>query len=153
MATEKPYGDDDHIGSDTSGGSVDSDAGASGSSPGAFQLSHNAMIAIIIVVVVVAVMGISSAGLFYMAKKREWKIRENLRRSAKRVVTALTPRRSEFPRSVKDSGRSSRNRIRLDDVPPTPRLPADLEKGYKSSIRQSPERPSKGIKKWTHARK
>jgi hypothetical protein len=42
------------------------------------------------------------------------------------VVTVLTPRRSEFPKSVKE-GRS-----RLDDVPPTPRIKPeylDLEKG------------------------
>jgi hypothetical protein len=40
----------------------------------------------------------------------------------------LTPRRSEFPKSVKQSGRRSR----LDDVPPTPRIRPeylDLEKG------------------------
>jgi hypothetical protein len=40
----------------------------------------------------------------------------------------LTPRRSEFPKSVKESG----GRSRLDDVPPTPRIRPeylDLEKG------------------------
>ncbi len=67
--------------------------------------------------------------LFYLAKKREWKVRESIRRSARRVVTALTPRRSEFPRSLKDNRSDSRGRVRLDDVPPTPRLPQDLEKG------------------------
>lgn len=85
---------------------------------------------------------VASAVLFYLAKKKEWKVRESIRRSAKKVVTALTPRRSEFPRSVKESGRSSRGRVRLDDVPPTPRLrPEDLEKGIavKPSVRQSPE--------------
>lgn len=46
------------------------------------------------------------------------------------MVNALTPRRSEFPKSVKEGGSSSaRGRVRLGDVPPTPRLPADLEKG------------------------
>ena len=68
--------------------------------------------------------------MFFVAKKREWKVRESLRRSARRVVTALTPRRSEFPKSVKESqGRASRSRGRGDDVPPTPRLPIDIEKG------------------------
>lgn len=94
---------------------------------------------------------VSTAVLFYLAKKKEWKIRESIRRSARKVVTALTPRRSEFPKSVKESsGRSSRGRVRLDDVPPTPRLrPEDLEKGLgKASIRQSPE--GRGAKsKWT----
>lgn len=66
--------------------------------------------------------------LFYVAKKREWTVKETLRRSAKKVVTALTPRRTEFPKSVKESIGSSR----LDDVPPTPSIKPqylDLEKG------------------------
>jgi hypothetical protein len=47
------------------------------------------------------------------------------------VVTALTPRRSEFPKSVKESDGGSRRRgAKYDDIPPTPRLkPDDLEKG------------------------
>ncbi|KAI1815919.1 hypothetical protein GGS20DRAFT_293916 [Poronia punctata] len=123
-------------------GGVDDNAGAAGSSPGAVQLSHGALIAIIVVVAVVVVGGISTAVLFFLAKKREWKVREKVRRSARKVVTALTPRRSEFPKSVKQSsGRSSRGRVRLDDVPPTPRLrPEDVEKGLaKPNVRQSPE--------------
>jgi hypothetical protein len=43
----------------------------------------------------------------------------------------LTPRRSEFPKSVKESGGGGR-RTRFDDVPPTPRIKPeylDLEKG------------------------
>jgi len=67
--------------------------------------------------------------LFYLAKKREWKVRETIRRSARKVVTALTPRRTEFPKSVKEGSGRSKGRMRLDDVPPTPRLPEDLEKG------------------------
>ena len=44
------------------------------------------------------------------------------------MVTALTPRRSEFPKSVKEGG----SRAKFDDVPPTPRIKTeylDLEKG------------------------
>ncbi|KAH6647484.1 hypothetical protein BKA67DRAFT_662271 [Truncatella angustata] len=144
LATQDPYtgGQDSSVGSANSGGSVDNEAGAAGSTSGAVELSHGALVAIIVVVVVVALGGIASAVLFYLAKKKEWKIKESIRRSARKVVTALTPRRSEFPRSVKESGRSSRGRVRLDDVPPTPRLrPEDVEKGLavKPSIRQSPE--------------
>jgi hypothetical protein len=75
---------------------------------------------------------VASSILFYVAKKREWKIRETMRRSARKVVTALTPRRSEFPKSVKESspsGSKTRARSRQEDVPPTPGLPEDLEKG------------------------
>lgn len=73
-----------------------------------------------------------------MAKKREWKIRETIRKSARKVVTALTPRRSEFPNSVKDGpGRGRAGRARIDDeVPPTPRLkPEDLEKGHAAKVK------------------
>ncbi|KAK6845814.1 hypothetical protein PG990_007732 [Apiospora arundinis] len=143
LATESPATIYD--GSSSSPGSGTAE-GASGSSPGAVEISHGGMVAIIVVVSVVAVLGISMAILFYVAKKREWKIRETLRRSARKVVTALTPRRSEFPKSVKDpSGRTSRGRVRLDDVPPTPRLrPEDIEKGYAKPVtRQSPEGRSK----------
>jgi hypothetical protein len=86
--------------------------------------------------------------LFYFAKKREWTVRETLRRSAKKVVTALTPRRSEFPDSVKDSDSSislkssKRSRARMDnDVPPTPRLrPEDVEKGLAQAEARSKTR-------------
>ncbi|KAI6377750.1 hypothetical protein MCOR25_002473 [Pyricularia grisea] len=105
-------------------------AGAAGSSEGGVQLSSSALIAIIVVVSIVAVGGIASSVLFYLAKKREWKIRETIRRSARKVVTALTPRRTEFPKHVKESRSRGDGRVRLDDVPPTPRLrPGDLEKG------------------------
>jgi hypothetical protein len=115
-------------GQDRGGGAVDSDAGAAGPSTGGMVLSQGAMVAIIVVVVVVALFGTASSVLFFVAKKREWTMKETLRRSARKVVTALTPRRSEFPRSVKESG----GRSRLDDVPPTPRIRPeylDLEKG------------------------
>ncbi|KAF3761744.1 hypothetical protein M406DRAFT_243757, partial [Cryphonectria parasitica EP155] len=106
-------------------------AGAGSSSDATFKLSEGGMIAIIVVVVLVSLMGIGTGTLFYLAKKREWKVRETIRRSAKKVVTALTPRRSEFPKSVKDGpAKSRRGHARIDDVPPTPRLrPEDIEKG------------------------
>ncbi|KAK4150877.1 hypothetical protein C8A00DRAFT_36492 [Chaetomidium leptoderma] len=116
------YGDDSTI-----DGNI---AGAAGTSTGGLVLSRGALIAIIVVVVVVALFGIASSILFFIAKKREWTVKETLRRSARKVVTALTPRRSEFPKSVKES--TSGGRSRLDDVPPTPRIKPeylDLEKG------------------------
>ncbi|KAL6892838.1 hypothetical protein HDV57DRAFT_200560 [Trichoderma longibrachiatum] len=123
------------------------DAGAAGdSSANSITLSTGALVAIIIVVVVVILIGISTATLFFIAKKREWTIKETMRRSAKKVAIALTPRRSEFPRSVKGSTRSNRRgRTKLDDVPPTPRLrPEDVEKGLarseSKSIDQKPDR-------------
>ncbi|KAM3509572.1 hypothetical protein MY11210_006262 [Beauveria gryllotalpidicola] len=80
------------------------EAGAAGdSSKNSITLSTGGMIAIIIVVVVVVIIGVSTASLFFIAKKREWKVRETLRRSARKVATVLTPRRSQFPDSVKCS--------------------------------------------------
>jgi hypothetical protein len=73
---------------------------------------------------------VATSILFFVAKKREWTVKETLRRSARKVVTALTPRRSEFPKSVKES--RGGKRARFDDVPPTPRIKTeylDLEKG------------------------
>jgi hypothetical protein len=167
LATEQPYTGND---GDANSGAVDVNAGAAGTSTAAAGISQTAMIAIIVVVSVVGVLGstsrtilvlrnagnpppcshvsnqalVSMAVLFYLTKKREWKLREKMRRSARKVVTALTPRRSEFPRSVKEgSGRSGRGRVRLDDVPPTPRLrPEDLEKGLAKSETNSTSRPS-----------
>lgn len=51
-------------------------------------------------------------------------------------MTALTPRRTEFPSSVKDGPMRSRaGRSRIDEVPPTPRLkPEDLEKGFAAKV-------------------
>ncbi|PTD05155.1 hypothetical protein FCULG_00002135, partial [Fusarium culmorum] len=96
------------------------DAGAAGDSSGnSVSISQGGMIAIVIVVVVVSLVGISTAALFFIAKKREWTMRETLRKSARKVVTALTPRRTEFPSSVKDGPiPTHRNRTRIDDDVP-----------------------------------
>ncbi|KAF4978670.1 hypothetical protein FZEAL_4988 [Fusarium zealandicum] len=124
LASEKPY---DDSAPKVSG----DDIGASGDSSGnSVSISQGGMIAIIVVVVVVSLLGITTAVLFFIAKRREWTVKETLRKSARKVVTALTPRRAEFPSSVKGSS-SHRTRTRIDDdVPPTPRIrPEDLEKG------------------------
>jgi hypothetical protein len=87
--------------------------------------------------------------LFYLAKKRSWEVRETVRRSARRVVTALTPRRSEFPSSVKQGKRSSKNMSRIDDVPPTPKIKGfDLEKGNMKTKTFEMKEPPKPSSKW-----
>lgn len=139
LATEQPCTTDcgDGAGTANSAGTVNSDAGAGGgSTDNTFALSEGGLIAIIVIVVLVAILGIGTASLFYVAKKREWRVRETLRRSARKVVTALTPRRTEFPSSVRDGPRRSKSgRTRLDDIPPTPRLrPEDVEKGLAAKV-------------------
>ncbi|CAH0052868.1 unnamed protein product [Clonostachys solani] len=125
-----------------------SDAGAAGSSSSSGPvLSTGGMIAIIVVIVIVAILGATMATLFFIAKRREWTMKETLRRSARRVKTALTPRRTEFPDYVKNGPISShRARARLADVPPTPRLrPEDIEKAMaKSEVKsKGPRWPGK----------
>jgi hypothetical protein len=66
--------------------------------------------------------------LFYLAKKRDWQIRESIRKSARRVATALTPRRSTFPKDIQKK-KPSRGLTRIDEVPNTPRTKStDVEK-------------------------
>lgn len=58
LATDGTYTEGDSgPGSISSGGNIDDAAGASGSSPGAIQISHGAIVAIIVVVAVVCVLG------------------------------------------------------------------------------------------------
>lgn len=63
-------------------------------------------------------------------------MKETLRRSARKVKTVLTPRRAEFPSSLKDpeDGGPRRGHKRIhDDVPPTPKIRAEfLEKKPKT---------------------
>ncbi|KAH7319770.1 hypothetical protein B0I35DRAFT_478090 [Stachybotrys elegans] len=141
LAGESDLFDGDAGGTTAPGVGVGSDAGASGdSSSNSVNIPTGGLVAIIIVVVAVAILGASTAALFYIAKKREWTIKETIRRSAKKVVTVLTPRRTEFPDYLKDGRPSSRRaRARIaDDVPPTPRLrPEDIEKGLANAEAQS----------------
>ncbi|XMA09371.1 hypothetical protein WAI453_002162 [Rhynchosporium graminicola] len=109
--------------------SGDSTAGAAGADHGSIAISKGGIVAIIVVAVSVCIFGAVSAILFYLAKKRSWQVRESIRRSAKRVATALTPRRSTFPKDV--HSRSSRGLTRIEEVP-TPRRSktADVEKAH-----------------------
>ncbi|EXJ90871.1 hypothetical protein A1O1_03976 [Capronia coronata CBS 617.96] len=93
------------IGSDPDSQSS-TDAGAAGPDTGAVNLSRGATIAIAVVVSVVVVLGTTLTVLYFLAKKRQWKVKEGLRRSARRVgsavkavTTPLTPKRMNFPRS------------------------------------------------------
>ncbi|RFU35151.1 hypothetical protein B7463_g1230, partial [Scytalidium lignicola] len=129
--------------------SVDSDAGASGSDSGGISLSRGGLIAMIVVIVFVVLLGIVSSVLYYLAKKRSWEIRESIRRSARRVATALTPRRSTFPKDV----RRSRGLERIEEVPPTPkRRMQDIEKGNPKIAQfemSEPKKESKWARKFS----
>ncbi|KIN01221.1 hypothetical protein OIDMADRAFT_19166 [Oidiodendron maius Zn] len=125
---------------------VDSDAGAAGPSSGSIQISTGALVAVIVGVVCVVIFGIVTSVLFYLAKKRSWEIRKTIRRSAKKVVTALTPRRSTFPKDINQKRPSRAGMARIDEEPPTPGRSMDLEKGNSKLSSFELQQPPKGSK-------
>ncbi|KAI9702745.1 MAG: hypothetical protein M1836_007959 [Candelina mexicana] len=133
-----------------------SNAGASGTNTGFVGVSSGAQTAIIIVVVLVAVGGIASAILFYLAKKRQWKVRQTIRRSARRLTGTFKP--SSSSRTPQSSSRKQPGLARIPETPQssTPQLaPApkgrsalkvntalsnpisEAEKGEKSKVQMS----------------
>jgi len=86
-------------------------AGASGSSQTAISLNTGDIIAIGIVVGLVVILGIASAILFYLAKKRQWEVRASLRRSARRLTTAV---RARTPMKANFSRRDREGIVRID---------------------------------------
>jgi len=111
-------------------GAGDSEAGASGGSSGGFTLSRGGLIAIIVCISVVVLLGIISSVLFYLAKKRSWEVRKTIRKSARKVADALTPRRSTFPKDVQRPKKGTRGLSRIEEIPNTPKAKTtDIEKG------------------------
>lgn len=110
------------VGNDPTTIQGENDAGASGSGNSFVNISTADEIAIIVVAVVVGVFGskipshypyqgtiltpttVGSAILYYFAKKRQWELREKLRRSARSIKTALTPRATQTTFNRKDRG-------------------------------------------------
>ncbi|KAK2761644.1 hypothetical protein FQN54_001472 [Arachnomyces sp. PD_36] len=95
--------------------SSDSDAaGAEGSSSGSINLKKGDEIAIIVVASLVVVIGVASAILYYLAKKRQWQVRASIRRSARRIAEPFTPRTAKKmthgPPGGARNGESSRRR-------------------------------------------
>ncbi|TQS37267.1 hypothetical protein Golomagni_02268 [Golovinomyces magnicellulatus] len=86
------------VSSSTESMRIDSEAGAAGPDKSSVALSREGVIAISAISACICVFGVISAILFYHAKKRDWQLRENFRKSAKRVAIALTPCRSSFPK-------------------------------------------------------
>ncbi|PLN75031.1 hypothetical protein BDW42DRAFT_189500 [Aspergillus taichungensis] len=77
------------------------DAGAEGpSSESSVGVSSEGMIILCTIVGVVVFIGISSAALFVVAKRRQWAMRETISRSARQVTQAIkTPLTPRFPRA------------------------------------------------------
>ncbi|KZM26131.1 uncharacterized protein EKO05_0010589 [Ascochyta rabiei] len=110
------------------------DAGAAGSSRGAFELSSGGLIAIIVVAVIVVIGGIGSATLWWLAKKRQWDVRQSIRRASRRITGRSTVNVS------KQNRQNRRASIRLASPPPgknaRARQERDLEKGLPMSTKE-----------------
>ncbi|KAF1953223.1 hypothetical protein CC80DRAFT_152080 [Byssothecium circinans] len=105
-----------------------SDAGAAGASKGAFDLSKGGLAAIIVVCVLVVVLGVGSAVLFWLAKKRQWDVRQSIRRASRRMTGRST---ADLPSTKRQNRRTG---IKLDAPPPArknkqhPNQEKDVEK-------------------------
>ncbi|BCS30128.1 uncharacterized protein APUU_80431A [Aspergillus puulaauensis] len=116
---------------DASDVQAQNEAGAAGKSGGG-GMSNGGMIALCVIVGVVVILGFSSAALFYVAKKRQWQMREKISRSAKQVAQAIkTPLTATFPRSQRLPTTSGGKNKSSRDLPMTKpqRKPTDVEKG------------------------
>jgi hypothetical protein len=94
---------------------------------------------------------VTSSVLFYLAKKRSWEVRASIRKSARRVATALTPRRTEFPKdALRNPKKNSKGMSKLDEVPPTPKVRHhDIEKGNSKATTIEMKDPGKPWSKWS----
>ncbi|PGH09160.1 hypothetical protein GX51_00914 [Blastomyces parvus] len=116
-------------------GDVDTDRDWSQSGKGSFHISQGSIIAIAVVVGIVVILGLTSAFLFYMAKKRSWEVRASIRRSAKRLAAPMTPRRfSTAPSSSKPRNRDVSMRIPAHDTRPNQKKPKEASQQNKSDV-------------------
>ncbi|KAG9232325.1 hypothetical protein BJ875DRAFT_486174 [Amylocarpus encephaloides] len=129
-------------------GAGDSTAGAAGHDSGSITLSKGAIIGIAVAGGLIIILGIASSVLWYLAKKRSWEVRAKLRKSARKVAMVLTPRRSAFPKDVQNPRRkSTRGLTKIAEVPNTPQMNRDIEKGNsKMAAFEMTEPPKKS--KW-----
>ncbi|CAK3997115.1 Hypothetical predicted protein [Lecanosticta acicola] len=104
------------------GSAVNSDAGASGGTAG-FTLSTGGLVAIIIVVVAGVIFGVTTTALFVIAKRRQWTMRQTMRRASRKVAdglkTPLTPRFPRTPAPVHndDKRRTKRSGVQMESIP------------------------------------
>ncbi|OJD25715.1 hypothetical protein ACJ73_02916 [Blastomyces percursus] len=113
-------------------GDVNTDRDWSQSGGGSFNISQGGIIAIAVIVGIVVILGLTSAILFYIAKKRSWEVRASIRRSAKRLAAPMTPRRfSTAPSSSKPRNRDVSMHIPAHDTDPN-QNPKEVSQKIKS---------------------
>lgn len=111
-----------------------SDAGAAGAQKGGFTLSKGGLAAIIVVIGLVVVLGISSAVLFWLAKKRQWDVRQSLRRASRRLTGRST---ADLPATKRQNRRTG---VRLNDPPMPRRNRPGQEKDIEKALEESSNR-------------
>ncbi|KAJ4349542.1 uncharacterized protein N0V89_008158 [Didymosphaeria variabile] len=128
-----------------------SDAGAAGAQNGGFSLSKGGLAAIIVVISVVVVVGgetivasvlwtqvltshaVASAVLFWLAKKRQWDVRQSLRRASRRITGRSTADLSAAKRQNRRTG------VRLDSPPAGRRNRPGPEKDLEKGLSENPQ--------------
>ncbi|KAF2207931.1 hypothetical protein CERZMDRAFT_101954 [Cercospora zeae-maydis SCOH1-5] len=100
------------------GSDIDADAGASGSQSGSFDLSKGGLIAIIVVVAFVAIIGVASTVLWVLAKRRQWNVRQSIKRASRRL-TGRAARDATRERQSKRGGMQ---------------MSSDMERGHKRGL-------------------
>lgn len=111
-----------------------SDAGAEGDHKGAFTLSKGGLAAIIVVISLVIVIGVASAVLFWLAKKRQWDVRQSLRRASRRLTGRST---ADLPATKRQNRRTG---VRLNDPPAPRRARPGQEKDIEKGLSEDPRR-------------
>ncbi|KAF1976851.1 hypothetical protein BU23DRAFT_551286 [Bimuria novae-zelandiae CBS 107.79] len=111
-----------------------SDAGAAGAQKGGFTLSKGGLAAIIVVIALVVVVGVSSAVLFWLAKKRQWDVRQSLRRASRRLTGRST---ADLPATKRQNRRTG---VRLNSPPAPRRARPGREKDVEKGLQEDPRR-------------
>ncbi|OAP55967.1 hypothetical protein AYL99_10119 [Fonsecaea erecta] len=137
----------------SSPGTSTEDAGAAGPDTGSVNLSKGATIAIALVVSLVVVLGAAMTILFYLAKKRQWKIKESLRRSARKVgnvvkavTTPITPKKMTFS-PIEKRRRTEHALKRANDQLPPSKSTVTSEKEAESGSRSPSTGSSRDLEK------
>ncbi|EME50360.1 hypothetical protein DOTSEDRAFT_77383 [Dothistroma septosporum NZE10] len=94
--------------SSSQGGNTDAGASGSGSS---FNLSTGGLVAIIIVVVAVVAFGVATTTLWVIAKRRQWTMKQTLKRASKRLTGRGGPRQDA--RDAADERRRRRTGVQM----------------------------------------
>ncbi|KAE9974670.1 hypothetical protein BLS_002963 [Venturia inaequalis] len=114
-------------------------AGADGSNQGAFNLSTGAIIGISVTIGLVIIAIGSMWALWYLAKKRQWNVRESIRRASRRITGRKVPPKSAL------QNKSRRGTVYAGNKSSSNTRARDAERGMgRSQQQQQPIKPTHG---------